>query len=253
MLNLPVLAKLWPGNHSSRKSWWPSILLILLGIIWALGLHSLFFAQPIQAEFSSALAPEARIHPLPPALQQWLPAQSEDDYFDQVKPTRVGYLVWSQLPVKVWIEPVSGGTGQEKWQAAARQGIKDWQVYFPLEITLVAEQADIAIAPISPSQLGQARIRSGETHYRLYVDDQNRLAHRCTIQVRANQTQLYMTAAVRHELGHALGIWGHSPVAADALYFSQVRHPAPISTRDLNTLKRVYQQPTRLGWPVGGS
>jgi predicted Zn-dependent protease len=34
------------------------------------------------------------------------------------------------------------------------------------------------------------------------------------------------------------------------MYFSQVREPPPISARDINTLKRIYQQPTRLGWPV---
>jgi predicted Zn-dependent protease len=31
-------------------------------------------------------------------------------------------------------------------------------------------------------------------------------------------------------------------------YFSQVRNPPPISPRDVNTLKRIYQQPTSLGW-----
>ena len=34
----------------------------------------------------------------------------------------------------------------------------------------------------------------------------------------------------------------------DVLYFSQVRNPPAISARDVNTLKRVYEQPTRLGW-----
>ena len=55
-----------------------------------------------------------------------------------------------------------------------------------------------------------------------------------------------------HEIGHALGIWGHSPEVTDALYFAQVRQPPLISARDVNTRKRVYAQPTRLGWAVPG-
>ncbi|MFN4955672.1 MAG: peptidase, partial [Aphanizomenon sp.] len=34
------------------------------------------------------------------------------------------------------------------------------------------------------------------------------------------------------------------------MYFSQVRNPPFISVRDVNTLKRVYEQPTGLGWSV---
>jgi predicted Zn-dependent protease len=45
-------------------------------------------------------------------------------------------------------------------------------------------------------------------------------------------------------------MWGHSQLQADALYFSQVRHPPLISVRDVNTLKKVYEQSTSLGWPV---
>jgi predicted Zn-dependent protease len=59
-----------------------------------------------------------------------------------------------------------------------------------------------------------------------------------------------LLATCRHELGHALGIWGHSDRESDALFFSQVRHSPSISPRDINTLIKVYQQPTRIGWPI---
>ncbi len=32
--------------------------------------------------------------------------------------------------------------------------------------------------------------------------------------------------------------------------FGEVRNPAQVSARDINTLKRIYEQPTRLGWPM---
>ena len=230
----------------SFKHWHRVIGLSLLGLLIALMVHG--WGAPSRAEQQ---APAAQVHPLPIALQEWQPDQ-QDDYFDQVKVTRVGYLVWSHFPVRVFVQsaPESLPLVRQKWPQAVDQAIQDWQAYFPLEMTTEANQADILISAIDPTQRSQGRVRSAETRFKLYIDDQNRLAHRCTIQVRANQTEAYIAAAVRHEIGHALGIWGHSRLASDALYFSQVRTPAPISARDMNTLKRVYQQPTRLGWPV---
>jgi hypothetical protein len=34
------------------------------------------------------------------------------------------------------------------------------------------------------------------------------------------------------------------------MYFAQTRDIPPISSRDINTLKKVYQQPTQLGWQM---
>lgn len=236
--------------HCPRFKHWPQAIgLSLLGLLVAFMIHG--WAAPSRAERQ---APQAQVHPLPPALQKWQPDQ-QDDYFDQVKVTRVGYLVWSHFPVRVFVQPAPESLPlvQQKWPQAVDQAIQDWQTYFPLEITAEANQADILISAIDPTQRSQGRVRSAETRFQLYVDDHNRLSHRCTIQVRANQTETYIAAAIRHEIGHALGIWGHSRLPSDALYFSQVRTPAPISARDMNTLKRVYQQPTRLGWPVTAS
>ncbi|WP_299404982.1 peptidase [Acaryochloris sp. IP29b_bin.148] len=237
----------WP---SLRK--WPAVIgLGLLGLLAAIVIH-LGWADSSRAALQ---APDAQVHLLPAALAQWQDPQQQGDYFDQIKVTRVGYLIWSQFPVKVYAQPAPESLPliQEKWPQAVDQAIQAWQAYFPLEVTTDPNQANISISAVDPTQRSQGRIRSAETRFKLYVDDQQRLAHRFTIQVRANQTETYIAAAVRHELGHALGIWGHSQLKTDALYFSQVRTPPPISARDMNTLKRVYQQPTRLGWPVQSS
>ncbi|MEH1943010.1 MAG: peptidase [Nostoc sp.] len=195
-------------------------------------------------------------HPLPPTLAQWQDSTNSGDYFSQVTTTQVGYLVWSQFPVRVYVEPPKAVSEKQAqaWVNAVLQGVREWSIYLPLTIVEQPEVGDITIvrkAPplqISPGS-NITRARSAQTTYELYTSN-NVLSHRFTILLSPSQTGEYLIAASRHEFGHALGIWGHSPLQTDALYFSQVRKPSPISARDVNTLKRVYEQPTSLGWSL---
>nr|WP_202895842.1 peptidase [Iningainema tapete] len=187
-------------------------------------------------------------HPLPPTLMQWRDRSNSGDYFAQVAATQVGYLVWSQFPVKIYIE-----IQPKTWFDGVSQVVKEWNTYLPLQVVEKPEAADILIIrkapPLQTSPDGKIlRARSAQTTYEFYTSKNNLLSHRFKILLSPTQTGDYLTAAARHELGHALGIWGHSPLQTDALYFSQVRNPPPISSRDVNTLKRIYEQPTSLGW-----
>ncbi|AFY43179.1 peptidase [Nostoc sp. PCC 7107] len=206
---------------------------------------------------SSAVSlPTPRLHPLPATLLQWKDSQNSGDYFSQVVTTEVGYLIWSQFPVRVYVERPKTISNQqaETWVKSVVQAVQEWSVYVPLTLVEKPEIADIKIERKAPPLKLSAdrkipRARSALTTYQLYTKN-NVLLHRFTILLSPSQTGNYVVAAARHELGHALGIWGHSPSQTDALYFSQVRNPPNISARDVNTLKRVYQQPTSLGWSL---
>lgn len=195
-------------------------------------------------------------HPLPPTLAQWQDRTNSGDYFSQVTTTQVGYLVWSQFPVRVYVEPPRAVNEKQAqaWVNGVLQGVQEWNTYLPLTIVEQPEIADIKIvrkAPplqISPGN-NIPRARSAQTTYELYTSNKV-LSHHFTILLSPSQTGEYLIAATRHEFGHALGIWGHSPLQTDVLYFSQVHNPPPISARDVNTLKRVYEQPTSLGWSL---
>ncbi|AFY33877.1 peptidase [Calothrix sp. PCC 7507] len=195
-------------------------------------------------------------HPLPPTLAQWEDNTNSGDYFAQITPTQVGYLVWSQFPVRVYVEPPKAVSDEQQqvWLAGVLQAIQEWNTYLPLLVVEQPEIADIKVVRQAPPlQISPGdkipRARSAQTSYELYGNN-NVLSHRFTILLSPSQTGEYVQAATRHELGHALGIWGHSPLQTDALYFSQVRQPPAISLRDVNTLKRVYEQPTSLGWSL---
>lgn len=189
---------------------------------------------------------KSQIHPLPLTLEKWQ-NNNQSDYFDQIKPTKYGYLIWSKFPVKVFIDK------QDKnWVNSVTQAVQEWAVYLPLEVVENYELASISIwrktPPLQIDNKGKiTRARSALTTYQIYQEN-NILLPKFTILLSPTQTGEYITSAARHEIGHALGIWGHSLLPTDVLYFSQIRQPVSISVRDVNTLKKIYQQPTSLGW-----
>lgn len=248
---------------------WASLAFIVVGLLGHL--------WPSHAQ--QIALPPAQVHPLPALLQQWQDPQQQGDYFDQVQATSVGHLIWSQFPVQVYIDPPLEPDGNstwaiqqsQNWHQAVQQAVQEWGQYLPLQVAEQIETADIVVRRIRPAlrflppggsgsgQLPMPRARAAETRFEFYrqslpigTNSPNRqvLAHRMIIQIRPDQAALSTLATARHELGHALGIWGHSDSPNDALYVSQVGQPPLISGRDINTLKRVYEQPTRLGWPL---
>lgn len=239
---------------------------VAIAVLLSIFLHFQFpipaLAQ-VEPQPSSPLSlPAPQVHPLPPTLAEWQDSSNQGDYFSEISPTELGYLVWSRLPVKVYVQPPTeelvGGNRSQAWFEAVTQAIQEWNAYLPLEQIDSFEAADISIwrstPPIEGWQEGNLRARSAETRYQIYrvrpVNAPAYLTQRFNILLRPSQTDHYIRAAARHELGHALGIWGHSLSETDALYFSQVRNPPQISVRDVNTLKRIYEQPTRLGWAL---
>ena len=210
--------------------------------------------------------PPLKAHELPQFLVDWQDP-SNDDYFEQIEPTPLGYLVWSKFPVRVYIEQpkVVEDTAASKrfrdWALTVKSAIAEWNEYFPLQEIAERELADLVILRSQPEReitlnpdtglYNIPRAVAAQTNYTFYpTENPATIALRMTVQVSDNFVGKSLLATIRHELGHALGIWGHSPNESDALYFSQVSQPPSISARDLNTLKKIYQQPTRLGWKI---
>ena len=226
----------------------------------------LLISSSVTRSHSAEDLPPLQAHELPQFIVDWQ-NYSNEDYFEQIEPTPLGYLVWSKFPLKVYLEQpkvVENSATNKRfrdWALTVKSAIAEWNEYFPLQETNEKETADIVIVRSQPEReitlnpdtglYDIPRAIAAQTNYTFYpTKNPTTIAVRMTVQVSDRFVGKSLLATVRHELGHALGIWGHSPNESDALYFSQVSQPPSISKRDLNTLKKIYQQPTRLGWKI---
>jgi len=194
--------------------------------------------------------------PLPDAMQpnRYVPAAG--DYYRVIAPASEGEQ-WSQLPVKVFL----GSAQQVKWQQGAREAFDIWSAVFPCVLVAEWETADIRIdwtAPISED--GRAGEESDWVRINRVGDElTGRRVATIAVELSHNPTKDEMRAIMLHELGHAIGIKGHSDSKKDIMYW-QIQEksrqivtpsgmPLPIfwrslvkepSQRDVNTLIRLY-------------
>jgi predicted Zn-dependent protease len=239
---------------SGLERWVRGLLVGGIGLAVVLG-AVLSGMQPLNAQPQSITM--ARTYPLPAPLANLPDRPDCGNYLAQLNVPKVGALIWTQFPVTVLIDRGDSQAPREAvWLAAVHEAIRDWQVYLPI-VVVDDPAANITIRRRSvplrrDPQTGQTgRARLAETQFTIFASADQRVVHRMTIDLNPNQADAALLSGARHELGHALGLWGHSDQATDVMYFSQVAQPSGISCRDVNTLKQVYQSATHLGESLG--
>jgi predicted Zn-dependent protease len=150
---------------------------------------------------------------------------------------------WSHLPVNIFI---AAGNGQEqKWSQVVAAGFDEWVQASHGVVTyrLVdsASKAQITVRFVSSSTIPCCPNLVGLTTTS-WTGPVLQSAEIVLATGQKSPSDLQTAAA--HELGHALGICGHSDNPADLMFSAPIRVPAsparPVTDRDLDSLKRCY-------------
>ena len=155
------------------------------------------------------------------------------------------------LPVRVWVEDA------EDFPTYAAGAIADWEsafLYGELSAELVSDSldADVLVRHASPpASPAAARLfrRAPECQGATDLDIDGALLQ---LPVRVYVSQRLGGAGLaacyrltlRHELGHAFGIWNHSPSPADAMYLDPELEG--LSDADRQTMEYLYHFPANV-------
>jgi len=193
---------------------------------------------------------------LPDAMQPSRYVPEAGDYYWEVA-SEAEESLWKTFPVKVDL----GSAPQVKWIQGARDAFNIWKTMFPLQLVIHAEEANIRVSWVTDPQTWGAAGEEWERPTWEEVGGEMKGTKVCVITVdlsMRNWTKDEMRAILLHEMGHALGIKGHSDSKKDIMYWQmqdKTRQiylptvPFPVSwrslvkepsQRDINTLIRLY-------------
>jgi len=159
----------------------------------------------------------------------------------------------------VWVEPTSlegpGARFEQRWLTAVESALGQWQGHLPLQRVNDPARAQVFVRrrrpPLISLEPGQRRASHGRASLTLQETERQgvwRLEPRVEVLISPDQRREATEATALHELGHAFGLWGHSPEASDAM--AAVPGAVPVlqlTARDLATLRWLYAQPSRFG------
>ena len=171
-------------------------------------------------------------------------------YFDHITVFSDGKITrFTQMPIRIHIAPMPIGVkgveaylesfryAMREWEAAAEGGIQFQEVASTDNADIRVRWQRSGLTRIIDTALGRTELtRLSETDFEVDVVLSLRESGSAVL-----LSQEKMRTVCLHELGHAIGLWGHSPDSADVLFFAATAQRP--TDRDKVTLRSVYAAP----------
>lgn len=193
--------------------------------------------------------PQALSRFTPPVVP---PLAGGADYFAEI--STEGAFRWAResLPLKVYI---TNGAGVPGFRPAYRQilidAFNEWsqvsQGKIAWQLVSSVHEADIACTFRGTPRSNDDGVEGGRTSTTIVTDRQGREfieSARMELLTRLHGVSIddsEFRKAALHEVGHALGLQGHSSTRTDIMYFAVANSQRPyLQSRDINTLLKLY-------------
>jgi predicted Zn-dependent protease len=215
----------------------------------------------LKKEQQGMVAAEGEAHALNQPLRSALlqpPAQTaNDDYVDEA--VRVGVMTWPQvrMPIKVYIANAERVAGyRSRWREILVRSLDDWSAasggLVRFQQVQRREDANIDCYFVSddarlPSNSMDSDAEAGEA--KMFMDKDGLSSGTIKILTKSISTVLPLTdnrirVICLHEIGHALGLAGHTKNPQDIMFYSTSFKDEwkELSGRDARTIQRLYSQ-----------
>lgn len=169
------------------------------------------------------------------------------DYFAAVKKFDGDTVArWTSFPITLKLPAES----PDSWKKNLHFGITEWNRYIPLQTVTGTENCDVEVSWVNkllPGVLGVTRLttpKKGSIHVEIWL-------LRPTFYP-PDVPEHALQVAFLHELGHAIGIFGHSSGQDDLMASAELSlavkgkasaKSLTVEPKDLNTLKQIYSAP----------
>lgn len=193
----------------------------------------------------------------PDAIAEVMPAAGADDYLNEI--TENGRLVrWSvlQQPLWVWVDrnPQGIRNFQPAFVASVSKALTVWTQALDgrlrYELIDTPHEADIRVTWVNSIDTKGQTTESGTAYHAGVTVPEVRERQLRAMEIRMAtfdisgrpQDATHIEAVMLHEMGHALGLLGHSDNPQDIMY-GQNQLRFSLSRRDDTTIRRLYGEP----------